>query len=66
MCITYLSYITWSLPKLHVLNKYHHQNRFMCSYVSKGFIDKSRNVFWYVTENEREVDILVWNKDLVI
>ena len=36
--ITYVPYITLSLLKVHVLNKYHHQNSLISTYSSRGLI----------------------------
>ena len=62
MYITYVSYITRSLLKLYVLNKYHHQNISMSSYLSRGLINKSGNYFCRVPDNESKVDLLGWNQ----
>ena len=48
MYITYVSYSTQSLPKVHVLNKYHHQNSLVSSYTSRGLIPK-KSIFLLCT-----------------
>ena len=43
--ITYASYSTRSLLKIHVLNLYHYQNSLMRSHLSRGLFLKSGNFF---------------------
>ena len=55
MYITYVSYSTQDLLRVHVLNIYHHQNSWMRSHSSRGLIMKKCNYFLSVLENDRKV-----------
>ena len=63
MYMTYISYSTHDLLKVHVLN-IHHQNISMSSYSSRGLIPKKWELFCYVPDNVSEVDIYGWNHSL--
>ena len=49
MYITYVSYFTRNLLKLHALNQYHYQNNLMRSYSGRGLITKNQELFLIYT-----------------
>ena len=61
MNTTYVFYSTWDLIKVNALNIYHCWNSLMRSHLSRGSIIKIFEFFFFVPDNERKVEILVWN-----
>ena len=53
MCITNVSYSTWALLWVQVLNQYYHKNGAMRSHLSRGWIPKNWGFLLHTREWER-------------